>query len=117
MGTFTNTVTLITAVAAVVTVYYAWKASMESRAATQVAQQTAKMAAAASMEYVHWRHQDHLRAIAQYVADIRRQAGEIESAALAQAEAGCSDWTCASQEYLAISLKGMRIPLPRSRPH
>ena len=83
MNASTIIVEMITTAAALVTVYYAWRASWEARAATQAAQQTAKIAAAAATEYVNWRHQDHLRTIAHYVADIARQAGEIESTALA----------------------------------
>jgi hypothetical protein len=115
MNAFTIIVEMITSAAALVTVYYAWRASRESRAATQAAQQTANIAAAAATEYVHWRHQDHLRAIAHYVADIARKAEEIESAALAHADAGCAVWRSPSQEHLDISMKGMRIPLPRCR--
>jgi hypothetical protein len=115
MNGFTMVVEIITSVAALMTVYFAWRASRESRAAVQAAQETAKVAAAASREYVHWRHQDHLRAIAHHVADIARQAVEIESMALAQAEAGCEVWRSRAQEHLGISMEGMRIPLPLCR--
>lgn len=115
MNGFTMVVEIITSVAALMTVYFAWRASRESRAAVQAAQETAKVAAAASREYVHWRHQDHLRAIAHHVADIARQAVEIESMALAQAEAGCEVWRSREQEHLGISMEGMRIPLPLCR--
>jgi hypothetical protein len=56
---------------------------------------------------VHWRHQDHLRAIAHHVADIARQAGEIESAALAEAEEGCAVWRSPEQQHLGICMEGM----------
>lgn len=115
MNAFTIIVEMITTATALVTVCYAWRASRESRTATEAAQQTANVAAAAATEYVHWRHQDHLRTIAHYVADIERQAGEIESAALARAGAGWAVWRSPSQEHLDISMKGMRIPLPRCR--
>jgi hypothetical protein len=113
MEVFTAIIGLITAAAALVTVYFAWRASKESRAATQAALQTANVAAAAATEFVRWRHQDHLRAIAHYVADIARQAEITESEALAHAGAGCDDWISPCQEHLAISMEGMRIPLPR----
>jgi hypothetical protein len=115
MNYFTISVGTITTLAALVTVYFAWKASRESRVATQAAQETAKVAAAAAREYERWRHQDHLRAIAHYVADIARQAGEIESTALARAEAGGTTWLSPEQEHLGISMEGMRIPLPQCR--
>jgi hypothetical protein len=113
MSDFTIIVGILTTATALVTVYYAWRASRESRVATQAAQKTANVAASAAGEYVRWRHQDHLRAIAHYVADIVRHAGEIESAALAHAEAGCAEWRSPKQEHLDISMKGMRISLPR----
>jgi hypothetical protein len=91
---------------------WAHGASRESRAAIQAAQETAKVAAAASREYVRWRHQDHLRAIAHH-ADIARQAAEIESTALA--EAGCEAWRSTEQEHLGICMEGMRIPVPLCR--
>jgi hypothetical protein len=129
MNYFTISVGTITTLAALVTVYFAWKASRESsaatqaaqetasesRAATQAAQETAKVAAAAAREYERWRHQDHLRAIAHYVADIARLAGEIGATALARAEAGCTTWLSPEQEHLGISMEGMRIPLPQCR--
>jgi hypothetical protein len=115
MNDFAIIVSVITAVAALATVYFAWGAARESRAATQAARETAKVAAAAAREYVHWRHQDHLRAIAHYVADIARQAAEIESTALAHAEKGCAVWRSTEQEHLGISMEGMRIPLPICR--
>jgi len=115
MNAFTIIVEMITTAVALVTAYYAWRASRESRAATQAAKQTANIAASAATEYVHWRHQDHLRAIAHHVADIARQAEEIESAALAHADSGCTVWRSPSQEHLEICMKGMRIPLPHCR--
>jgi hypothetical protein len=73
---FTDCTPLISTLAAPIIVYYAWNASRESRVATEAAQETAKIAAAASMEYVCLRHQDLLRAIAQYVADIKTGPGK-----------------------------------------
>jgi hypothetical protein len=105
----------ISAVAAVVTVVFAWKAARESATATQAAQETAKVAAAASREYVRWRHQDHLRAIRHYVADIAREAPTIEQVARVQAEAGDLTWQDRLQEHLSISMAGMRIDLPYCR--
>ena len=102
----------ISAVAAVATVVFAWSAARESGKATQAAQETAKVAAAASREYVRWRHQDHLRAIGHYVADIAREAPTIEQAALLQAEAGDLTWQDRLQEHLGISMTGMRMDLP-----
>jgi hypothetical protein len=106
---------IITAAAALVTVFFAWKASKESKIATQAAQETANVAAAAAREFWALRHQDHLRAIAHYIADIARQADEIESTALDQAEAGHTEWQSPEQEHLGISIQGMRIPLPLCR--
>jgi hypothetical protein len=105
----------ISAVAAVVTVVFAWKAARESAAATQAAQETAKVAAAASREYVRWRHHDHLRAIGHYVADIARDAPTIEQGALVKAEAGDLTWQDRLQEHLSVSMTGMRIDLPHCR--
>jgi hypothetical protein len=105
----------ISAVAAVVTVVFAWKAARGSATATQAAQETGKLAAAASREYVQWRHQDHLRAIGHYVADIAREAPTIEQVALVQAEAGDLTWQDRLQEHLITSMAGMRIDLPYCR--
>jgi hypothetical protein len=105
----------ISAVAAVVTVVFAWKAARESATATQAAQETARVAAAASREYVRWRHQDHLRAIDHYVADIAREAPTIEQGALVQAEAGDLAWQDRLQKHLSISMAGMGIDLPCCR--
>jgi hypothetical protein len=110
-----DTVEIITAVAALITVYFAWRASQESKAATEAAKETAKVAAAAATEYVHWRHQDHLRAILHHIVDIGKQAEQIESKALAFAEAGCTEWRSPEQEHLDICMEGIRIPLPQCR--
>jgi len=106
---------IITAVAALVTVYFAWRASQESKAATQAAKETVEVAAAAATEYVRWRHQDHLRAILHHIEDIRRQAKQIEAKALALAEVGCTEWRSPEQEHLDICMEGMRISLPKCR--
>lgn len=110
MNLFIAVLTAVIALAALVTVWFALKASQESATATRYAKLAVDIAAGARDADVRWRQREQLQLIARLVQRIRIAASR---ASLNDYERTDSSWRSGEQDLLPALLLGVWPELPQ----